>query len=121
VRPAEPYTELELDAMSAPISLDDHAGVPVDDAVKIHPDICVTWAWGTDTGERLLIWHWCTRALWLADPTRIPEHCTQQWSAAGVEAHTLVSREPLHLEPSLFWSDCCGMHGFVREGTWVSA
>jgi len=42
------------------------------------------------------------------------------WVAAGTGKHTLLSREPLHLEPSLLWS-CCGLHGFVRDGVWIPA
>lgn len=41
------------------------------------------------------------------------------WSCAS--AHTLVSRGPLHLEPSIGWQDCCGRHGFIREGVWIPA
>jgi hypothetical protein len=61
-------------------------------------------------------WHWC--------PTyaRLPEDMTVSggWVGAGTAAHTLVSREPLHLEPSLLWN-CCGTHGFVRDGAWIPA
>jgi hypothetical protein len=51
-------------------------------------------------------WHWC------------PE--TDRWRAAGVADHTLVSVDPLHLEPSLLWP-CCGKHGFVFAGRWRDA
>lgn len=34
--------------------------------------------------------------------------------------HTLVSREPLHIEPSIL-CPVCGDHGFIREGKWVVA
>lgn len=63
-----------------------------------------------------MFWHWCAA---LAD---VPEDHTVhgRWVAAGTGAHTLVSREPLHLEPSLLWQ-CCGMQGWVRDGQWVSA
>jgi len=33
---------------------------------------------------------------------------------------TLVTLEPLHLEPSILRTEC-GCHGFIREGKWVSA
>jgi hypothetical protein len=33
---------------------------------------------------------------------------------------TLVSLEPLHLEPSLLCV-ICGSHGFIRDGLWVPA
>lgn len=54
----------------------------------------------------LLFWHWCPPM--------------NRWRAAGVAKHTLVSTDPLHLEPSLLWP-CCGKHGFVRAGHWVDA
>ncbi len=102
--------------------LDDHDDVPIDGAVRIHPDVCISWARSEPGGElSLLVWHWCTRALWRVRPGAVVELCVPQWSAAGVSAHTLVSRDPLHLEPSLLWPDCCGMHGFIRAGTWVPA
>ncbi|MFI6639951.1 hypothetical protein [Streptomyces sp. NPDC050504] len=63
-----------------------------------------------------VFWHWCST---LAD---VPEErtTTSPWVAAGTGAHTLVSREPLHLEPSLLWN-CCGLHGWVRNGQWTGA
>jgi hypothetical protein len=33
----------------------------------------------------------------------------------------LVSKEPLHLEPSIFCSHGCNFHGFIRDGKWVPA
>lgn len=51
-------------------------------------------------------WHWCT--------------AIDRWVSAGTGSHTLVTRHPLHLEPSLLWS-CCRLHGFVRDGTWTPA
>jgi hypothetical protein len=63
-----------------------------------------------------IFWHWC------AGRANVPEEhtVTGRWVAAGTGAHTLVSREPLHLEPSLLWN-CCGLHGFVRHGAWIPA
>jgi hypothetical protein len=51
-------------------------------------------------------WHWCTRR--------------NRWVGAATADHQQVSRNPLHLEPSLRWP-CCGLHGFVREGVWCPA
>lgn len=34
--------------------------------------------------------------------------------------HTLVSRDPLHVEPSILCLSC-GDHGFIRDGKWVPA
>jgi hypothetical protein len=51
-----------------------------------------------------IVWHWC--------PSE------QRWSAAGTRDHTMVSREPLTLSPSL-QLDCCDFHGFLRDGQWT--
>lgn len=51
-------------------------------------------------------WHWCT--------------AMNAWRGAGTSGHDLVSRDPLHLEPSLLWP-CCNMHGWLRSGTWTPA
>lgn len=61
-------------------------------------------------------WHWCAALADVSDDRLV----SGRWVAAGTSAHTLVSREPLHLEPSLLWS-CCGLHGWVRNGQWTGA
>lgn len=70
--------------------------------------------------ECLWIWHDCTMAL---DPVRAEaaKHADDVagWQPAGIAKHDLISIEPLHIEPSLFWPSCCGMHGFIRDGHWV--
>ena len=53
-------------------------------------------------------WHWC------------PNMAGGRWIAQATSDHDLVSRQPLHMEPSLLWS-CCGTHGFVRDGRWIGA
>lgn len=75
----------------------------------------VYFGWLADDANPVF-WHWCAA---LAD---VPEEhtVTGRWVAANTSAHTLVCREPLHLEPSLLWS-CCGLHGFVRDGAWIPA
>ena len=102
------------------VAWDQRDALPVEGAVKIHPDICITWAWGYER-PHLLVWHWCDRSVWLRRPGQDPALATPAWNPAGVAAHTLVNREPLHLEPSLLWADCCGMHGFIRDGQWSPA
>ena len=62
------------------------------------------------TQAGILIWHWC----------EAPNLPAPRWMAAGVIRHTLVSSEPLHLEPSLLWP-CCEKHGFIRDGKWTPA
>lgn len=55
-------------------------------------------------------WHWCPAAA----------NGDGRWMAQAAPEHTLVSREPLHMEPSLLWP-CYGTHGFARDGVWVPA
>ena len=69
--------------------------------------------------ECLWIWHDCDLNLRPVDP-----HWTSRytgWKPAGVTAHDLISVEPLHIEASVYWSGCCGMHGWIRDGEWVDA
>jgi hypothetical protein len=83
------------------------------DITKLTDDIYFGWL---AQEVNPMVWHWC------AARADVPEERTVHggWVAAGTGAHTLVSREPLHLEPSLLWS-CCGLHGWVRGGVWSSA
>lgn len=73
-------------------------------------------------GHELLVWHWCDHHLWTgrsgfdADPDSY-----RMWTPAAVGAHDLISLDPLHLEPSVYWPDCCGLHGFIRGGVWTDA
>lgn len=59
-----------------------------------------------DPSDHPWFWHWCTEY--------------GKWRGAGTHGHDLISREPLHLEPSLLWV-CCGMHGWLRENAWIPA
>ena len=91
----------------------DWPGLEMTGTTRLTDDIYFGWL---ANEANPMFWHWCAA---LAD---VPEEhtVTGRWVAAGTSAHTLVSREPLHLEPSLLWS-CCGLHGFVRGGIWTSA
>lgn len=77
---------------------------------QLSPDIAYGWVppelTAIPDGPNPWFWHWCSQQ--------------DRWMAAATGEHTLVSREPLHLEPSLLWR-CCGTHGFVRDGKWISA
>lgn len=48
-----------------------------------------------------------------------PDGVDERISAPSMAKHTVVSREPLHIEPSVLCVDC-GLHGFVRDGEWRS-
>lgn len=77
------------------------------------PDIAYGWPQAEMTTDpddpNPWVWHWC--------PTSGE---AGRWTCAATSAHTLVTREPLHLEPSLLWH-CCGTHGWIRNGQWTTA
>jgi len=54
-------------------------------------------------------------------PCTFAGHVTEgSWIPVGEDGWTLMSREPLHLEPSLRCR-ICGDHGWIRDGKWVPA
>lgn len=91
----------------------------------------VAYSWASLSGvpdepktiNHLLIWHDCDHHLWYEDPTKnhklIPDYVG--WHPAGVGLHDLISADPLHIEASVYWPDCCGMHGWIRDGRWIPA
>ncbi|MFJ2477129.1 hypothetical protein ACIOWI_29845 [Streptomyces sp. NPDC087659] len=91
----------------------DWPGMEMTSITRLTEDIYYGWMAGHTNP---LFWHWC------AALTDVPDELTVHggWVAANTEGHTLVSRDPLHLEPSLLWR-CCGLHGFVRAGAWTNA
>lgn len=83
----------------------------------------VAWGWtGVGSDRVLYVWHWCDHHLW-AGRDHYDTHRDEyrMWTPAGVAAHALISTDPLHLEPSVYWPDCCGLHGFIRNGVWTDA
>ncbi|MDX3527145.1 hypothetical protein P1P75_11995 [Streptomyces sp. ID05-39B] len=92
----------------------DWPGMEMADLTKLNDDIYYGWLANEPNPT---FWHWCKTLEGVPPEHKVHEGC---WVAAGTGAHTLVSRDPLHLEPSLLWN-CCGIHGFVRNGQWVSA
>ena len=73
------------------------------------------------TIDCLWIWHDCDMSV-AVDPATVKDmskvELVQGWKPTGVAKHELLSIEPLHLEPSVYWPACCGMHGFIRDGKW---
>lgn len=97
-----------------PLPPADWPGLEIAEMTKLTDDLIYGWANGEANPT---FWHWCITLA--AAPAERTVH-GNGWAASGTSGHTLVSREPLHLEPSLLWQ-CCGLHGFVRDGKWVSA
>lgn len=68
--------------------------------------------------ECLWVWHDCDLNLRPVDT-----HWTSLyvgWKPGGVGLHDLISVDPLHIEASVYWPSCCGMHGWIRDGKWIS-
>lgn len=86
----------------------------------------VAYTWTCDPDEPhehviecLWVWHDCDLNL---DPP--PEHWTLEhkgWNPTGVAKHDLISVDPLHIEASVYWPACCGLHGWIRDGKWIDA
>lgn len=92
----------------------DWPGMEMVNLTKLTDDIYFGWL-AQETNPTF--WHWCKALDGVPKDRKVHEG---SWVAANTSAHTLVSREPLHLEPSLLWR-CCGLHGWVRGGKWRSA
>lgn len=73
------------------------------------------WSGHVHTINCLWVWHNCSEVLGQAT---IAPGQRWGWRATGVGAHTLVTESPLHIEASVYWPDCCGLHGFIRDGRW---
>lgn len=90
--------------------------------------VAYTWTCGdTDPThehriECLWVWHLCTMEL---DPERAENARRSDesigWGPASVAAHDLINAWPLHIEASVYWSSCCGLHGWIRDGKWMDA
>lgn len=42
-----------------------------------------------------------------------------RWVIGGLPLHTVVSRDPWHIEASILCAPGCGLHGFIRNDEWV--
>jgi hypothetical protein len=84
------------------------------------PRVAYSWTCGDDNHEHtidcLWVWHNCDGSL--LDPEAGKDY--RGWMPSGVGLHTLISIEPLHIEASVYWPACCGLHGFIRNGRWES-
>lgn len=68
------------------------------------------------TIECLWVWHDCQQIL---GADSIAPGARFGWRPVGVAAHTLVQIDPLTITASVYWPDCCGMHGFITEGRYL--
>lgn len=68
--------------------------------------------------------YWATNKsgeVWLAHVCTNRGNTSPRWMWQIASVHRVVSLDPLHLEPSIAWTDCCGRHGFIRGGKWEPA
>lgn len=83
-----------------------------DGAEPLAPSRDIYYAWLDDEPNPWLL-HYCRQL----GVDMLPAY-RDRWVWAGTGLHTVVSRDPLHLEPSIGWMQCCGRHGFIRNGLW---
>lgn len=96
----------------------------------------VAYAWRANSAEPktiddLLVFHDCDHNVMLGNATAAIAAGEERniesieafigWSMTGAGAHDLIAVDPLHIEASVYWPECCGIHGFIRDGRWVSA
>lgn len=84
----------------------------------------VAYAWNASaaapfTIDDLLVLHECDNHLsgWTGEDLA----AFSGWQMTGVGAHDLISVSPLHIEASVYWPSCCGLHGWIRDGRWTDA
>lgn len=78
----------------------------------------LNWSNHVHTIECIYVWHDCDQTL---GPDSVAPGERFGWRPAGVRAHTLVQIEPLTITASVYWPDCCGLHGFITDGRWIDA
>ena len=71
--------------------------------------------------NHLLIWHLCDGHIEVEKRGPVEEGWFPCWRAAGVSLHTLIQEHPLTITASVYWPECCGLHGFITNGEWVPA
>lgn len=98
----------------------DHSQPPHEGAIRLSDDLYASWFVNKDGKEEShpILWHWCVPTS--DDAAQVcRKGVAPHWCPWGTKAHTVVSRDPLTLSPSVYWPGCCGMHGFVREGVYT--
>lgn len=66
----------------------------------------------------LMVWHDCDELLGLSS---VEPGARFGWRPGRVLAHQVATPEPLTLSGSILWPECCGLHGWITDGSWVPA
>jgi len=97
------------------------------DVEMLSEDVAYSWKCGSETHKHVIeclwIWHNCDANLSSAERDFRDEGGRKiyvGWTPTGVAAHDLISELPLHIEASIYWPECCGMHGFIRDGKYLA-
>jgi hypothetical protein len=87
----------------------------------------VAYSWGTPAGadpethtptiSDLLVWHDCDQSIGTSEGYAD----RAGWVPWGCGLHTLINVSPLHIVASVYYPDCCGLHGFITNGEWTDA
>lgn len=104
------YSELYLDFPPA--------GVSGNRLTRVGDRVAVEWVGDSRTIDDLMVWHDCGFVL---GPESVAPGMRFGWRPSGVRAHTLVQVDPLTITASVYWPDCCGLHGFITDDVWHDA
>jgi hypothetical protein len=64
----------------------------------------VLWGYAPEYG--MVLWHWCAKyEFWYL-------------STAGLHTAVISNEGLLSLVPSVWWSECCGLHGWFTRSEW---
>lgn len=75
---------------------------------KVSNSVYVEWS------DRIYVWHWCTTVGQGAVDSR--------WVQMGTSRHEVqYSTAGVSFSPSLYFNECCGLHGWIKHDAWVPA
>lgn len=87
--------------------------IDLGDGVQYNLGRCLDKDAGMHTVSCIWVFHYCEQIV--GEPG-----ITYGWFVGGISSHKLIKLDPLTINPSLYWPDCCGKHGYIREGKWES-
>ena len=66
----------------------------------------------------LLIWHNCRYVL---PQDSVAPGEFYGWRGSGAGLHTVITPDPLTVTASIYFPECCGLHGWITGGIWFNA
>lgn len=81
---------------------------PKSDLTRVSESVVIEW------GDCLYVWHWCAHVGQGAVDSR--------WVRSGTKLHDVTyGPEGVTFNPSVYWNECCGLHGWIRNDAWIPA